>query len=93
MSNDLEMQEIFGKDSEDWADRYNPDTVYPFEAMVYHIERNREGYTQELGGTDAGSGKIVLAQKFLDLVLGFGPIIIIAHNKFTDSASSDNIVA
>ena len=50
MSNDLEMQEIFGKDSEDWADRYNPDTVYPFEAMVYHIERNREGYTQELGG-------------------------------------------
>ena len=66
MSNNLEGQEIFGKDSEDWADRYNPDTVYPFEAMVYHIERNREGYTQELGGTDAGSGKIVLAQKFLD---------------------------
>ena len=74
MSNDLEMQEIFGKDSEDWADRYNPDTVYPFEAMVYHIERNREGYTQELGGTDAGSGKIVLAQKFLDALnnMNFG---------------------
>ena len=64
--NNQDSQDIFGKDSEEWFDMFNPDTVYPFEAMVHHIERNRESYSQAFGASEAMGGKDSLVGEFFN---------------------------
>tara|TARA_R110000824_G_scaffold35603_2_gene111404 strand:- start:24868 stop:27804 length:2937 start_codon:yes stop_codon:yes gene_type:complete len=64
--NGMDSQDIWGKDSEEWHDMFNLNMVYPFAAMVYHVERNREHYTSLYGGARSGKGTMKVVQQFFE---------------------------
>ena len=71
-ANKQDSQDIFGKDSEEWFSEYDEDIVYPFEAMVLHIERNELGYKDRFGGASGlgrvDAGKMALIPRFLTAI-------------------------